>query len=395
MKSETLGPRRDHLAETEGRKRETLNPLFNDNKMKLGLFGPNCDSGCAVTKVPERLRLTWDSAKAIVQAADRVGFEVIVPVARWKGLGGETNFNGRNFETYAWAAAMAEATDYIALTTTSHVQTTHPMFAANQAATIDHIANGRYSMNVVCGWYQPELEMFGIEFMDHDRRYDYADEWIGIVKKLWTSDEEFSHEGEFFKIVDGIALPHPKQKPTPPIINAGGSARGQQFISEHADISYIVIGDHEDMDAVKTQVDKYRKMSVENGRKMQVWTQAYVVHRDTDEEARAYQNYYCTEQANHEAVETMAHFFGLTTNILPPDVWENMKVHLAGGYAGYSLVGTAETIAERIKKLSEAGIDGISLHWVEFVPGIDRFAREVLPLLEQEGLRSPFNPRRL
>ena len=385
---------RDYLAEIEGRKREVVNPLFNDNKMKLGIFGANCDSGCAVTTVDERFKLTWESSKAVAQAADRAGFEAMVPVARWKGLGGETDFNGRNFETYSWAAAMAAVTENITLTTTSHVQTTHPLFAANQAATIDHIAGGRYCMNVVCGWYQPELEMFGLEFMEHDRRYDYADEWIGLVKRFWTETENFNHKGEFFTIVDGFAMPKPIQKPIPPIINAGGSERGQAFIAKNADISYIVIGDHDDMSAVKKQADKYRKMSIENGREVQVWTHAYVVQRETDEEARDYQHYYTTEHGNHEAVDTMAHYFGLTTNILPPDVWGAMKVHLAGGYAGFSLVGSAETVAERIKGLSEAGVDGVSIHWVDYMDGLDRFNREVMPLLEQEGLRTPFTPRR-
>ena len=393
MLDNTLGQRRAYLAATEGRKRETTNRLYSDNKMKLGIFGANCDSGCAVTEVPERHMLTWETSKKIAQAADRAGFEMMVPVARWKGLGGSTDFNGRNFETYTWAAAMAEATEHICFASTSHVQTTHPLFAANQAATIDHISGGRYCMNVVCGWYQPELEMFGIEFMEHDERYDYADEWIEIVKNLWTSEEEYNFDGKYFKIKDGIALPHPIQKPLPPIINAGGSERGQKFIAENADISYIVIGDHEDMGAVKEQVDAYKKRSAEHGRDVSVWTHAYVVHRDTDQEARDYQHYYCTEHANHEAVETMAHFFGLTTNILPPDVWDQMKVHLAGGYAGFSLVGSAETIAERIKGLHEAGIDGVSIHWVDYNQGLDRFNREVMPLLEQEGLREPFLPR--
>ncbi|MDH0127106.1 LLM class flavin-dependent oxidoreductase [Brucella intermedia GD04153] len=395
MLDRTLKIQKDYIAETEGRSTKVVNPLYNRNKLKLGIFGANCDSGCAVTKVPERLKLTWESAKAIAQAADRAGIEVMVPVARWKGLGGETNFNGRNFETYTWAAAVAAVTNHIAVTTTSHVQTTHPLFAANQAATIDHIARGRYCMNVVCGWYQPELEMFGADFMEHDRRYDYAEEWIELVRRFWTETEEFSHTGDFFKIVNGIALPHPIQKPLPPIMNAGGSGRGQEFIASNADISYIVIGDHEDMAAVKAQVEKCRAKSAEKGREIQVWTHAYVVHRDTDQEARAYQHHYCTKEANHEAVDTMAHFFGVNTNILPPDVWDGMKVHLAGGYAGFSLVGSAETIARRIKCLSEAGIDGVSIHWVDYLQGLERFEREVMPLLEQEGLRERFNPRQL
>ncbi|MFS3136159.1 hypothetical protein ACLRDC_12365 [Gluconacetobacter sacchari] len=104
------------LATTEGRARTRTNALFNDNKLKLGLFGLNCDSGCAMTLVEERHKLTWALTKEIAQVADRAGIEALVPVARWAGLGGPTNFNGRNFETYTWAAGLAAVTDHITLT---------------------------------------------------------------------------------------------------------------------------------------------------------------------------------------------------------------------------------------------------------------------------------------
>ncbi len=84
-----------------------------------------------------------------------------MPVARWKGFGGKTNFNGSNFETYTWAAGLAQATENTAVFTTSHVPTVHPIMAAKQATTVDHISNGRFALNIVCGWFAPELEMFG------------------------------------------------------------------------------------------------------------------------------------------------------------------------------------------------------------------------------------------
>ena len=62
--------------------------------------------------------------------------------------------------------------------TTSHVPTVHPVMAAKQATTVDHISNGRFALNVVCGWFRPELEMFGAPLMEHDMRYEYAAEWV-------------------------------------------------------------------------------------------------------------------------------------------------------------------------------------------------------------------------
>jgi len=82
--------------------RNSSNALFNDNKFKLGIFGLNCDSGATMTTAEERLKLSWPATQAIAVAADRAGYELLVPISRWLGLGGPTNFEGKNFETYTW-----------------------------------------------------------------------------------------------------------------------------------------------------------------------------------------------------------------------------------------------------------------------------------------------------
>jgi dimethylsulfone monooxygenase len=176
------------MPQMESETRRALNPLFNDNKLKLGLFGVNVSNGCAITTLEGRHKVTWPTNLAIAQVADRYGYEALVPVARWRGFGGDSNFNGTNFETYTWAAALGQATDDICVLTTSHVPTIHPIVAAKQATTVDHITNGRFALNIVCGWFTPELEMFGVPQMEHDARYDYAAEWIEIMKLLWSRE---------------------------------------------------------------------------------------------------------------------------------------------------------------------------------------------------------------
>src|ERR1700750_1133444 len=116
----------------ENETRRTLNPLFNDNKLKLGLFGVNVSNGCAITTVEGRHEVTWPTSLTIARAADKHGYEAMVPVARWRGFGGESNFNGTNFETYTWAAGLGQATKDICVLTTSHVPTIHPIVAAKQ-----------------------------------------------------------------------------------------------------------------------------------------------------------------------------------------------------------------------------------------------------------------------
>ena len=73
--------------------------------------------------------------------------------------------------------------------------TVHPILAAKQATTIDHVTNGRFSLNIVTGWYQPEIEMFGEAMMEHDMRYERATEWLDVIKLLWTREDEFDFAG--------------------------------------------------------------------------------------------------------------------------------------------------------------------------------------------------------
>ncbi|HEU0167625.1 MAG TPA: LLM class flavin-dependent oxidoreductase, partial [Chloroflexota bacterium] len=129
-----------------------MNSLYGPNKLKLGIFCSNVSGGGTATTADGALEMTWPNTLEIAVAADQAGMEALVPVARWKGFGGPTNFNGAAFETYTWAAGLAAATSQITLFSTSHVLTTHPIVAAKMSATIDHISNGRFALNVVCGW---------------------------------------------------------------------------------------------------------------------------------------------------------------------------------------------------------------------------------------------------
>jgi FMNH2-dependent dimethyl sulfone monooxygenase len=119
--------------------------------MKIGTFGTNVTGGCAITIAEGTFEITWPNTVWVAEIADRAGLEALVPVARWRGFGGETNFNGTSFETYAWAAGLADATGHSAGFSTSHVPTMHPIVAAKQAVTIDHISGGRFALNVVVG----------------------------------------------------------------------------------------------------------------------------------------------------------------------------------------------------------------------------------------------------
>ena len=110
------------------------NGVHGNNRFKLGLFGLNVDNACAITTIDGVFHPTWDSVRRLTRMADNAGFEALVPVARWRGFGGVTNFNGACFETFTWAAGVGGATDHAAVFATS-VRT-------GQARQLPHVATG-------------------------------------------------------------------------------------------------------------------------------------------------------------------------------------------------------------------------------------------------------------
>ncbi|HEY8579096.1 MAG TPA: LLM class flavin-dependent oxidoreductase [Beijerinckiaceae bacterium] len=357
-----------------------------DNRLKLGVFGLNVDRACAITKIDGVFRPTWDNVLDLTGAADEAGFEALVPVARWRGFGGETNFNGACFETFTWAAGVGATTKTAQVFATSHVPTIHPIVAAKQATTIDHISRGRFALNVVCGWFEPELEMFGAPVMAHDDRYAYAAEWLEVLKLLWTSEKEFDHEGRFFHIKRGFHEPKPIQAPFPPIMNAGGSGVGRHFAAKHCDMLFVHVKG-EDIAAARRDVEEVRALAQSYGRTLQVWINCYCVLDDTEAKARAFRDWYVNEMGDWEAVDNLVRSLGIQTGVLPPEMLEAAKYHFIAGWGGYPLVGDAARVAEEMAKLADVGADGLLLSWPRYGEGLRRFIAEVLPRLERAGLR--------
>ncbi len=194
--------------------------MFNNNKLKLGIFSPNCSGGMAVTKVPERWDASWENNLKLAQMADEAGIEFLLPIARWKGYGGETDFEGSTLETITWACGLLAKTKRITVFGTVHAPLVHPIFAAKQMVTVSHVSEGRFGLNIVCGWNQDEFEMFGIAQREHDTRYEYGQEWWDVVQRMWQEDTPFDYDGRFLKLKNVIGKPKPC-KWRPVVMNAG------------------------------------------------------------------------------------------------------------------------------------------------------------------------------
>jgi alkanesulfonate monooxygenase SsuD/methylene tetrahydromethanopterin reductase-like flavin-dependent oxidoreductase (luciferase family) len=115
-----------------------------------------------------------------------------------------------------------------------------------------------------------------------------------------------------------------------------------------------------------------------------------VVCRPTEKEAKQYLEYYVREKGDWAAVENLVRIFGMQSLALPPEVLEEFKFHFIAGWSGFPLVGTPEQIVDKIRMMSAAGLDGTALSFVNYQEELPQFIREVVPLLEQAGLRKPF-----
>jgi dimethylsulfone monooxygenase len=205
---------------------QMANPIHGANRFKLGLFNANCDGGFAVSTAPERWAADWDDIVAVSQLADEAGIDFILPVAKWRGLGGDADNLGRSYETLTHSAAIGALTKRIALFATVHVSVVTPAFAAKAIATIDHVTHGRAGLNIVCGWNQDEFDVHGVT-IDSEHRYDQGLEWFRIYAQLLEGGAPFDWDGTYYKNLRGLTTsPLTVQRPRPPIMSAGFSYRG-------------------------------------------------------------------------------------------------------------------------------------------------------------------------
>ena len=226
--------------------------MYTDNALKIGLFGSNCSSGRAVTLVPERWTGNWQDNLALARMADERGIEFILPVGRWKGYGGDTDYMGTSLETITWATGLLAKTKRLIAFGTVHAPLFHPLIAAKQFVTADHVSQGRFGLNIVVGWNEDEFQMFGVSQRDHEQRYDYAQEWIEAVKMAWGPKDDAEYDGQFIKLKHVRAKPKPYGGSRPLIMNAGASATGRAFAIRNCD-AFFTQADRTSMDVTAHQ----------------------------------------------------------------------------------------------------------------------------------------------
>ena len=353
------------------------------NKLKLGLFGLNCKNGLSLTMAETGYVNTWEHTLAVSQRADQMGFEILVPIARWCGFGGASDPFGSSFETMTWAAGIASKTRQITPVGTLHLPLWNPVAAAKMCTTIDHLSGGRFAFNAVMGWFAPDMAMFGVPMRDHDDRYRFGTEYMEIVRRIWTEKDPFDFDGEFFQLTQVRGEPKPLQDPWPLIINAGNSTAGMDFAAREADYNFAIV---ENFDSGAAYVEKAQSHAREKyGRDLRLLGNASVICRDTEAEARKVADY-MLEKADRVAARNSLKEFGIGSESFSEE-FQKFEDGWIQSMGSYQLYGTPEQVAEGLQKLSEIGLDGVMLASLDYYDELGIFNEKVMPLLVEMGLR--------
>jgi FMNH2-dependent dimethyl sulfone monooxygenase len=350
--------------------------------LQLGLFMPNCSNMYAMStyRTDQSLPDEWpyQSNKQIALAAEQAGFDFLFPVSRWRGFGGKTNYLGSSMETMTWAAALLAVTDRIRIYSTVHIPVFHPLVAAKMGATLDHISNGRWGINIVSGWSKEEFAMMGIHLLPHGERYQRTAAFIEILKGLWTQEPgTFDFDSPWYHIEGGYVMPQPLCKPHPPIANAGISADAKELVARYCDVAFIgppsIEGSADLTRTFKAHAQRY-------GRTIQCAGYPFVLWRETEKEALDEWRR-ILDCMDTEAVKNWAHGLNIGSGSFDQFTLEMFAL----GAGALPVIGTAEQVALKLKRLYDLGMDGLLMVFLSYYEDTVRFGREIVPLLRQMG----------
>ena len=369
--------------------------------LELSLFGWNVRAGMSGSKAvltdPDRYQnyYQWPIASDLVRRAEEIGLDGQFQFGMWAGWGGEIGWCTAGLEWSAASAATAAITERIGIVSTVHpLLNYHPSVVAKMAGTLDHIANGRWSLNVVSGQNIDDFRMVGIsEPPSSPARYERCDEFVTLMKHLWANDDPIDFEGEYYQAYGARIEPKSVRRPRPVLINAGQSPAGLDFACRHTDVVFTGPpgGQLEDYAAV---VEKAHAIAASHGREVRIAAMCWAIIDETDAAAEATKAW-LEEEIDHEAVRNMLTSMAGSSNAMASpdddDPWlgigreEFMRMGL--GLSGYQLVGGYDSVAEQLRALHDVGAEQVCMSFLEPARALEQLNEHVLPRLKKMGLR--------
>lgn len=355
----------------------------------LGLFLPIQSGGWSPSSLQRTTSWEFDYNARLTQRAEELGFDLAFGLAQWigkGGTGGAIRFREQSLDPFITATSLAAITHRIILISTVHVLygPWHPLYLAKFGATIDHISNGRWGLNVVTGFVPSEARMFGDEQVAHDKRYEMAGEFTDMMKSLWAADENLTVRGDYWRLIEAFVTPKPRYG-RPLLVNATGSPAGIAYAAKHSDLVFITSPGGGQVDAAIAALPKHnaeiKAKAAELGRRVRTIINPMIICRETESAARAYYDA-IVAAADVEAIEG---FLGRRATGDAKGWKTDLGAYRAVG-GNMQIVGDPRQVVDRFVQLKEAGCDGVQLTFFDFATDLEFFGKEVIPLMSKAGL---------
>lgn len=360
---------------------EGTDAMSKMTNLQLGVFLPNASNGFLISGTAPQYAPTFEMNKQISILAENIGLDYVFSMSKWRDFGGPTGFWHDTLESVTLMAGLAAVTSRIGIIATIQPVLFPPAVAAKMAATIDDLSKGRFGINIVTGSFLDEFEQMGILPPDYaPNRYRYAEEWLHVVKRLWT-EKSVTFDGEWFHLRDCRSLPHPVQKPYPFIVCAGTSEEGFRFTAKEGNYSFVngVTLDHS-----KQLSRRMKEIAAEHGRTIKTAISMLPIVGETDAKAKQHWQH-LQDGADTETMANIATYFGKQKR--ESDKQRLQKLERDVSYSGRMIHGSPSTIAEVIEDIVVDGqIDSIMLFFDDFIAGLNTFHGEVMPLLKRKEL---------
>ncbi len=318
----------------------------------------------------ERMAPTWDYVRHVTQRAEELGYSLT--------LLAELNLNdikgaeAPSLDAWSTAAALAAVTRELELMVAVRPTFHNPALLAKQAANIDHISNGRLTLNVVSSWWADEATKYGIPFDQHDDRYARTSEWLDVVNGCWTQ-QGFSYSGNYYQVRENVLSPKPVSRPRPRLYAGGESETAKNLIATKCD-AYLMHGD--DPETVGRKITDMRARRDRLGLPPLIFGVAgYSIVRDSEGEAqREVERITNVKQSAKGYANYQQWITG--SNLEQKISLEDYSVSNRGLRSG--LVGTPEQVGARLEEFAAAGVDLVLLQCSPQLEEMERFAEQVI-----------------
>ena len=358
--------------------------------LMLGLFLPTQNGGFSQSLYPRDTRWDFEFNRALVTRAESAGFDFVFGLQQWVrqgGFGGEMHYRENFLDPFISTVAIAPVTTRMITISTVHVLygNLHPLYLARFAATADHIAQGRFGLNVVTGYDPKESRMFGMQRIDHDARYAQADEFAAIMEDLWLGLENLTYQGRWYELEEAYISPRPRYG-RPIMVSASASAAGFEYAAKHSDIVFTSSKSgapyEKAMHSIPDITAEISGAYAKTGRAHRTIIFPMVICKETHDAAMAYADAIASVPdtgsiVNYDNRHKSGDAHGWPDHV-PAD-------RVLGGHV--QLIGSPAEIADQLEGLHRAGIDGVQIGFYDYEPELEFFIENVIPILQERGLR--------